>query len=82
MLLRAGRLFQQFLADAYCKIETERLQFLRREQKELRVDCYQHLRDAMTDGDGDPSNEDSSPLTFTCGFLKIISDFSISNSLV
>jgi hypothetical protein len=31
-LLRACRLFQQFLVDVYCKIETERLQFLRREQ--------------------------------------------------
>ena len=41
VLLKAKRLFQQFLVDAYCKIETERLQFLRREQKSLRADCYQ-----------------------------------------
>ena len=56
VLLKAKRLFQQFLVDAYCKIETERLQFLRREQKALRADCYQDLRDAMVDGDGDPRN--------------------------
>jgi len=54
VLLRAKRLFQQFLVDAYCKIETERLQF--REQKALRADCYQDLRDAIIDGDPDPSN--------------------------
>ena len=42
--------------DVYCKIETERLQFLRCEQKALCADCYQDLRDAITDGDGDPSN--------------------------
>ena len=30
-LLQGARLFQQYLVDAYCKIETERLQFLRRE---------------------------------------------------
>ena len=56
VLLKAKRLFQQFLVDAYCKIETERLQFLRREQNALLADCYQDLRDAMVDGDGDPRN--------------------------
>ena len=56
VLLKAKRLFQQFLVDAYCKIETERLQFLRREQTALRADCYQDLRDAILDGDGDPRN--------------------------
>ena len=55
VLLRAKRLFQQFV-DAYCKIETERLQFLRREQTALRADCYQDLRDAILDNDGDPKN--------------------------
>ena len=54
VLLRAKRLFHQFLVDVYCRIETERLQFLRREQKTLRADCYQDLRDAVTDGNGDP----------------------------
>ena len=48
-LLRAKRLFQQFLVDAYCKIKTERLQFLRREQKALQADCFQDLRDAIID---------------------------------
>ena len=56
VMLKAKWLFQQFLVDTYCKIETERLQFLRREQKSLRADCYQDLRDAMVDGDGDPRN--------------------------
>ena len=55
-LLKARRVFQQFLVDVYCKIETERLQFLRREQKALCADCYQDLRDAIIDGDGDPNN--------------------------
>ena len=56
VLLRAKRLFQQYLVDAYCKIETERLQFLRREQTALRADCYQDLRDAILEGDGDPNS--------------------------
>ena len=56
MILKAKRLFQQFLVDAYCKIETEQLKFLRREQTALRADCYRDLRDAILDGDGDPRN--------------------------
>ena len=70
VLLRAKRLFQQFLVDAYCKIETERLQFLRREQTALRADCYQDLRDAILDSDGDPRNVGRRvilPSTFTGG---------------
>ena len=70
VLLRAKRLFQQYLVDAYCKIETERLQFLRREQTTLRADCYQDWRDAILDGDGDPNNVGHRiilPSTFTGG---------------
>ena len=70
VLLRAKRLFQQYLVDAYCKIETERLQFLRREQTALRADCHQDLRDAILDGDGDPNNIGHRiilPSTFTGG---------------
>ena len=56
------------MVDAYCKIETERLQFLRHEQTSLRADCYQDLRDEILDGDRDPSNVDRRivlPSTFT-----------------
>ena len=70
VLLRAKRLFQQYLVDAYCKIETERLQFLRREQTALRADCYQDLRDTILERDGDPNNVGRRiilPSTFTGG---------------
>ena len=56
LLLYEKQLFQQYLVDAYCKIETTRLQLLRHEQTSLRADCYQDLRDAILDGDSDPSN--------------------------
>ena len=56
VLLKAKCLFQQFLVNAYCKIETEHLQFLRREQKALCADRYQDLHDAMVDGDCDLGN--------------------------
>ena len=66
LLLRPKRIFQQFLVDTYCKIEMERLQFLRHEQKALPADCYQDLRDVIIDGDGDPSNV-GHPSTFIGG---------------
>ena len=55
-ILLARKLFQQFLVDIFAKIETERLLYIRREQKRLRVDSYGALRDAFHTGDGDPQN--------------------------
>lgn len=43
----AGKLFQQYLVDAYVKTESSRLEFLRRSQKELRVDLYKGLMDHL-----------------------------------
>jgi hypothetical protein len=40
-------LFNQYLTDMYAKIETERLSFLRHNQKKLRAEQYIHLKDAM-----------------------------------
>ena len=55
-LIKGRRLYQQYLVDAYCKVETERLQYLRREQSKLRADCYQNLRDTLLVTDGDTNN--------------------------
>ncbi|GBP33121.1 ATP-dependent DNA helicase pif1 [Eumeta japonica] len=46
-LLFNAELFQQFIADMYAKIETERLEFIRHNQRKLRSDEYIHLRDAI-----------------------------------
>lgn len=46
-LHKCRQLFHQFLVDEFAKIESERLTFLRLNQKSLRVDEYIHLRDAM-----------------------------------
>ncbi|XP_071941100.1 uncharacterized protein [Antedon mediterranea] len=53
-LLYCRRLFQQYIVDVFCKIETERLQYLRREQKSLRADSYQNFRDSILAEDSDP----------------------------
>jgi hypothetical protein len=54
-ILRCRQLFHQFVVDMYAKIESERLSFLRHNQKTLRVDEYIHLKDAIAI-DGNASN--------------------------
>nr|GEU46809.1 helicase [Tanacetum cinerariifolium] len=50
-LLRGGRLFQQYLVDAYTAVEEQRLQWTRNNQDTLQVDLYHNLNDAFTRGD-------------------------------
>ncbi|KAL4082434.1 hypothetical protein QTP88_029901 [Uroleucon formosanum] len=55
IILKCGRLFQQFAVDMYVKVETERLAFIRFNQPKLRSEDYIHLRDAIH-SDGDVQN--------------------------
>jgi hypothetical protein len=50
-LLSAGRLSQQFIVDAYLKIEGNNLNFIRTNQSKLRAESYAGLRDAVNNGD-------------------------------
>ncbi|GJV44873.1 ATP-dependent DNA helicase PIF1-like protein [Tanacetum coccineum] len=50
-LLRGGRLFQQYLVDAYTAIEEQRLKWTRNNQDTLCVDVYHNLCDVVTRGD-------------------------------
>ncbi|PWZ39015.1 Beta-adaptin-like protein C [Zea mays] len=50
-ILHGKRLFQQFAVDTYVKIESSRLDFIRKNQDRLRADLYQGLVDSMFDGD-------------------------------
>jgi hypothetical protein len=51
VLLRGGRLRQQYIVDAYAAIEQNRLKYLRLNKKKLRADLYQGLQDAIVAGD-------------------------------
>jgi hypothetical protein len=53
-LLLGGRLFQQFIVDAYTCIEEERLRWVRTNQKKLRSELYSGLKDAILRGDTNP----------------------------
>ena len=52
-ILQTRRLLQQFIVDAYGKIESERLQYLRRELCGLRADSYRGLRETVVSQDED-----------------------------
>jgi len=45
-LLRGGKLFQQYIVDAWASTEQSALNWARTHQKELRADVYRGLRDA------------------------------------
>lgn len=47
-ILNCRTFFQQYIVDMYAKIETERLLYIRQNQKKLRTEEYIHLRDAIT----------------------------------
>ncbi|CAG8493504.1 1602_t:CDS:2 [Acaulospora morrowiae] len=55
-LHRAGRLFQQYIVDAYACIEQNRLYYLRSNQKQIRIDLYSGLQDMLIANDELPQN--------------------------
>nr|GEV59158.1 ATP-dependent DNA helicase PIF1-like [Tanacetum cinerariifolium] len=50
-LLRGGRLFQQYLVDAFTAVEEQRLKWSRNNQDTMRADLYHNVCDAVTRGD-------------------------------
>ncbi|KAI3737814.1 hypothetical protein L2E82_27827 [Cichorium intybus] len=56
LILNSKRLFQQFLVDAYTMIESERLYFIRSQQKVLRCESYENLRHIQNQGNTSISN--------------------------
>ena len=53
-MLLGGRLFQQFIVDAYTSIEEERLQWVRQNQLKLWYELYGGLKDVVLHGDTNP----------------------------
>ena len=54
-LIKGGRLYQQFLVDAFVNVEEERLDFIRANQENLRSEHYKGIHDAIARGDIDGS---------------------------
>lgn len=55
-LLRGGRLFQQYLVDSFATLEEDRLDYIRKNQKNLRSEVYKGIYDAFSKGDNDENN--------------------------
>ncbi|XP_013632617.1 PREDICTED: uncharacterized protein LOC106338114 [Brassica oleracea var. oleracea] len=52
-IIKGGKLFHQYIVDAYVATETERLRFISLNQKKLRADLYNNVCDAVDIGDAD-----------------------------
>ncbi|XP_019096470.1 PREDICTED: uncharacterized protein LOC109130853 [Camelina sativa] len=69
-LFRSKRLFQQFLVDGYTMIESNRLRFIKKNQKKLQSTNIQKVKEASVNGITDLSNEGKKfviPPSFTGG---------------
>ncbi|XP_074346354.1 uncharacterized protein LOC141685131 [Apium graveolens] len=51
-----GRLWQQYIVDAFTAIEQYRLDWIRGHQTTIRSDMYHNIRDALNKGDSNPEN--------------------------
>ena len=56
LITRSGRLFQQYVVTAYCSIEQSRLDFIRKNQNDIRNEYMAGLYDAISRGDRDGSD--------------------------
>ncbi|GJR20076.1 DNA helicase [Tanacetum coccineum] len=53
LLLRGGKLFQQYIVTAYCAIEQNRLDYIRQKQSNIRNEYLSGIYDAIVRGDRD-----------------------------
>ncbi|KAI9114612.1 hypothetical protein K1719_014310 [Acacia pycnantha] len=78
VILHAKKLLQQFIVDGYAMVESDRLDYIKKHQKELRVDLYSGLSDAVTRGEMDPLSTGRRvilPSSFTGGARYMIQNY-------
>ncbi|XP_074346767.1 uncharacterized protein LOC141685573 [Apium graveolens] len=64
----SGRLWQQYIVDAFTAVEQYRLEWIKRNQKTIRSDLYNSIRDSLRKGDSDTKCQGKNiilPATFT-----------------
>uniref|UniRef100_A0A6N2LTF1 ATP-dependent DNA helicase n=1 Tax=Salix viminalis TaxID=40686 RepID=A0A6N2LTF1_SALVM len=80
-LIKGGRLYQQFLVDAFANIGEDRLDYIRMNQNDLRYDLYHNITEAVLKGDVQgsstgkiilPSSVTGSPRAKLLDMLKFI----------
>jgi hypothetical protein len=55
-IVLSRRLFQQFVVDCFTMLETQRLNFIRKNQQTIRCDILSGLQEALTNGENDSSS--------------------------
>ncbi|KAG5240508.1 DNA helicase [Salix suchowensis] len=50
-IIKGGRLYQQFLVDAFANVEEDRLDYIRANQSDLRSEIYKGIHEAILRGD-------------------------------
>uniref|UniRef100_A0A6N2KPV0 Helitron helicase-like domain-containing protein n=1 Tax=Salix viminalis TaxID=40686 RepID=A0A6N2KPV0_SALVM len=50
-IIKGGRLYQQFLVDAFVNVEEDRLDYIRATQSDLRLEIYKGIHEAILRGD-------------------------------
>ncbi len=74
-ILSGCRLFQHYLVDQFCKMESERLSYVAQNQSKMRAESYSRLRELLADSGG-PHDESEAvrlgklvvlPSTYVCG---------------
>ncbi|XP_071700519.1 uncharacterized protein [Rutidosis leptorrhynchoides] len=78
LMLRCGRLFQQYVVTVYCSIELDRMDYIRRKQKDIRSEYFSGLYDAIDRGDKrglDVGSRTILPASFTGGPRYIYSHY-------
>ncbi|XP_018497175.1 uncharacterized protein LOC100905460 [Galendromus occidentalis] len=84
-LHHAGKLLQQYIVDSWIKIEMNRLNYIRLNQRQLRLDTVRGLQDFMlgdTDSDGPPGRRIILAASFTGGPRYMVAQYQDAMSIV
>ena len=52
-LFKSGKLFQQYIVDAYDSVKEDILDYIQKNRSNLRYEIYQGIQDVITKGDTD-----------------------------
>jgi hypothetical protein len=77
IILRSRRLFQQFIVDSYSMIESQRLSFIKYNQRKIRSEFLSGIEEAVNRGDVKPASIGSRvvlPSSFTGGRRNIFNN--------
>ncbi|XP_074339091.1 uncharacterized protein LOC141677199 isoform X4 [Apium graveolens] len=83
-IILGGRLFLQFIVDAWCSVEHGRLMWVRRHQSLIRSELYNNIVDSMRRGDVDATDVGKRvvlPSSFTGGYRYMQQNFQDSLAL-